>query len=111
MEQGTNILAVLVQAASFIAAFAAITAGVVMSNVTKKFGTGILATGFKTIAIGVFVIAAAITIDAGNSYFQIQNKTVSTMLLLAKELLFVTGTYIIVIGSKKTVDKLEALTK
>lgn len=110
MEQN-NFLPVLLQAASFIAAFAAIAAGVVMTKVTKKFGTGILATGFKTISIGVFVIAGGISLDAIASYFIILNTTVSTLLLFLKEIMFVVGTYIIVIGSKKTVDKLESLTK
>ncbi len=36
---------------------------------------------------------------------------ISVIVLLIKEAFFVAGTYIIVIGSKKTVDKLESLTK
>lgn len=106
-----RLLTIIVQAGSFIAAFAAITAGVVMSSVTKKFGTGILASGFKTISIGVIFIAIGIIIDAVNSYLQIQSTAVFTTILIAKEFLFVVGTYIIVIGSKNTGDKLENLTK
>lgn len=106
-----KLLTLIVQAGSFIAAFAAITAGVVMSSITKKFGTGILASGFKTISIGVIFIAVGIIIDAFNSYIQIQSNTISAIVLIVKELLFVVGTYIIVIGSKNTGDKLESLTK
>ncbi|MGH7246342.1 MAG: hypothetical protein ACREGI_05435 [Candidatus Levyibacteriota bacterium] len=107
----SRLLTVIVEAGSFIAAFAGITAGVVMASVTKKFGTGILASGFKSISIGVFFIAAGIIIDAVNSYLQVSSAIAITAIILAKEALFVIGTYIIVIGSKKTGDKLESLTK
>lgn len=110
-----KLLTVLVEAGSFIASFAAIAAGFVMAGVTKKFGTGILASGFKTNSIGIFFIAVAILLDAVNSYLQLSGFTIDpligTAILLAKEALFVIGTYIIVIGSKKTGDKLESLTK
>lgn len=107
----SKILAIIVEAGSFIAAFAAIAAGITMASVRKKFGTGILAAGFKTISIGVLFIALAIIIDAVNSYMQIGNIVVNSAILIAKEALFVIGTYIIVIGTKKTGDKLESLTK
>ena len=107
-----KLLTIAVEGGSFIAVFAAIVAGVLMAQVTKKFGTGILATGFKSISFGVFFIAAGILIDAIQSYFSISSAfEVVTALLLIKEALFVIGTYIIVIGSKKTGDKLESLTK
>ena len=106
-----KLLIIIIQGGSFMAIFAAIAAGVIMSGVTKKFGTGILASGFKTISIGVFIIAAGITLDAVNSYIQIGSATVSAGILIVKEALFVAGTYVIVIGSKKTGDKLESLTK
>lgn len=106
-----NILSAVIQSGSFIAAFAAIAAGIVMSSVTKKFGAGILASGFKTISFGVIFIAIGITLDAINSYFQMQNNVAITAILIIKELLFVIGTYTIVIGSKQTGDKLESLTK
>lgn len=102
---------IIVQAISLVAAVAAIVAGVLMANVTKKFGTGILASGFKTISLGVFFIAGGIIIDAINSYLQVNNATVSVIIILFKYAFFVAGTYIIVIGSKKTGDKLESLTK
>ncbi len=107
----SKLLPIVIQAASFIAAFAAIAAGVVMYSVRKKFGTGILASGFKTIAIGVIFIAIGIIIDAFNPYIQIQGNIMTAAILIAKESLFVIGTYIIVIGSKNTGDKLESLTK
>ncbi len=106
-----KLLTIIIQAGSFIAAFAAIAAGVIMSSVTKKFGTGILASGFKTISVGILFIAAGIILDAINSYLQISNNQVFAMILILKEALFVVGTYIIVIGSKKTGDNLESLTK
>lgn len=112
-----RLLTILVEAGSFMSAFAAIAAGIVMASVTKKFGTGIMANGFKTNSWGVFFIAFGIIIDALNSYLTVSNYTtllpqfVSIGILLAKEACFVIGTYIIVIGSKKTGDKLESLMK
>lgn len=107
-----KLLATLIEAASFISAFAGIAAGFVMANVRKKFGTGLLATGFKSISIGVFFIAGGITIDAIQTYITISNSfTLNAIIIALKEALFVIGTYVIVIGSKKTGDKLESLTK
>lgn len=117
MIDTTRLLSILIEAGSFISAFAAIAAGIMMASVTKKFGTGILASGFKTNSIGVFCIAIGIIIDAANSYLQVSGyasavpEIVSIGLLLAKEVFFVVGTYIIVIGSKKTGDKIESLTR
>lgn len=112
-----RLLTVIVEAGSFMAAFAAIAAGVVMAQVTKKFGTGILASGFKTNSWGVVFIALGIITDAVNSYLVVSGynafipRVATIGLLLAKEAFFVIGTYIIVIGSKKTGDKLESLMK
>lgn len=112
-----RVLTIIVEAGSFIAAFAAIAAGIVMASVTKKFGTGILASGFKTNSMGVLFIALGIIIDAGNSYLVVTGfatllpPIVPIVILIAKEICFVLGTYIIVIGSKKTGDKLESLMK
>jgi hypothetical protein len=110
----SKLLTVGIEAGSLISAFAAIVAGVIMAKVTKKFGTGILATGFKSISLGVFFIAFGILVDAAESYFQTANfapiEQFITILIAIKLILFVLGTYIIVIGSKKTGDKLESLT-
>jgi hypothetical protein len=109
-----KLLTIVIEAASLIAALASIAAGVIMTNVTKKFGTGILASGFKTISIGVFFIAIAIVIDAVESYLEVVSPTVTSLnliLLVIKAPFFLIGTYLIVIGSKKTGDKLESLTK
>jgi len=107
-----KLLTIVVEMGSFISVFAAVIAGILMAQVTKKFGTGILASGFKSISIGVFFIAAGILIDAVESYVQTSSALeVLTIFILIKEALFVIGTYIIVIGSKKTGDKLESLTK
>jgi hypothetical protein len=109
-----KLLTIIIEAASFIAALASIVAGVIMASVTKKFGTGILANGFKVISIGVLFIAAGIVIDAVESYFEVVSPSVTSLnliLLVIKAPLFLIGTYLIVIGSKKTGDKLESLTK
>lgn len=105
-------LTIIVNGISFIAAFAAIAASVIMYQVTKKFGSGILAHGFKTIGTGVLFIAMGIIIDAVNSYLQINYSSVySVGVFVIKGACFVIGTYTIVIGSKRTIDKLENLTK
>ena len=109
-----KLLTIIIEAGSFIAALASIAAGVIMANVTKKFGTGILAKGFKTISIGVLFIAAAMIIDAAQSYLEVGSLSVTSLnliLLVAKVPFFIIGTYLIVIGIKKTGDKLESLTK
>lgn len=105
-------LTIFVNGISFIAAFAAIAAGVIMYQVTKKFGSGILAHGFKMIGTGVLFIALGIIIDALNSYFKLEPTSAASVgVFFIKGLCFVVGMYIIVIGSKKTIDKLENLTK
>ncbi|MBP9719159.1 MAG: hypothetical protein KBD46_01715 [Candidatus Levybacteria bacterium] len=110
------LLSIAIQAAAFIAAFAAVAAGVLMFSVTKKFGTGILASGFKRIAIGVSLIAAGIIIDSVQTYIvqtgtaALVGATPTLVILFIKDILFVAGTYTIVIGSKSTGDKLENLT-
>lgn len=102
----------LIEAASFISAFAAIAASVIMAKFIKKFVTGILATGFKTIGVGIFILALGIIIDAVDIYIQALNSSSSlSILLIVRQALFVIGTYIIVIGSKGMGDKLEALSK
>ena len=110
------LLRIAIQAGSFIAAFAAIAAGVLMFSVTKKFGTGILASGFKRISIGVLLIAFGIIIDSIQSYllqtpFLLSNQTLTVGIILTKDILFILGTFIIVIGTKSTGDKLESLMK
>src|SRR5579864_1145230 len=111
----THLLSVIVEAGSLISAFAAIAAGFVMSSVTKKFGTGILASGFKTNTVGVFFIALGIIFDAVISYIQVSNIILDPVwtlcLLFTKEACFVLGTYVIVIGSKNTGDKIERILK
>jgi hypothetical protein len=109
-----KLLTIFIEGSSFISVLASIAAGIIMARVTKKFGTGILANGFKSIAIGIFFIAAGILVDSVESYLQVSGVTninLTYILLLAKAPLFIVGTYIIVIGSKKTGDKLESLTK
>src|SRR3989344_5978495 len=108
----SKLLPILVEAASFISAFAAIAAAIIMARFIRKFVTGILATGFKTIGIGVFILALAIIVDAVEMYMQaLQNPSRISMLLVARQALFVIGTYIIVIASKNMGDKLQSLSK
>lgn len=112
-----KLISIIIQAGSFISAFAAIAAGFMMASVTKKFGTGILASGFKTNSIGVFCIAFGIMVDAVLTYVQVSPyanlipQILTIALLVAKYAFFVIGTYVIVIGSKKTGDKIESLTR
>jgi hypothetical protein len=103
---------IFLEAASFIAAFAAITAAIIMARFIRKFVTGILAMGFKTIGIGIFILAIGIVVDAIELYAQaLNNPATMDFLLIVRQILFVLGTYIIVIGSKKMGDKLETLSK
>ncbi len=110
-----KLLTILIEAGALISSFAAVVAAVIMFKVTKRFGTGIIASGFKNIAFGVFFIAIGILLDAFESYMQIsgfsQVEQYITIIIGAKFFFFVIGTYIIVIGSKRTGDKLESITK
>ncbi len=107
-----NLFVIFIQVGAFISSFAGIAAGIIMARVTKKFGTGILASGFRSIAIGVFLIALGIIFDGIQVYLQAYNNSTFFITLIGiREILFVLGTYIVVIGSKKTVDKLEELIK
>jgi hypothetical protein len=115
MIDTTKLLTIAVEAGALISTLAAFVAAVIMLRVTRKFGTGILASGFKAISFGVLFIALGILVDAVQSYLQINNfsgvQQFVTVILLIKLVLYVIGTYIIVIGSKRTGDKLESLTK
>jgi hypothetical protein len=115
MIDTTRLLTIAIEAGAFISTMAALVAAVIMLRVTRKFGTGILASGFKAISFGVLFIALGIMVDAVQSYLQVEGFTgvgqFITIILLIKLVLFVIGTYIIVIGSKRTGDKLESLTK
>ncbi len=110
-----KLLVIAIEGGSLIAALAALAGGIIMFRVTKKFGTGVLASGFRSIALGVLFIALGILVDAVQNYLQAANfapiEQFITAVLLVKLALFVIGTYVIVIGSKKTGDKLESLTK
>ena len=102
----------LIEAASFIAAFAGITAAIIMSRFIRRFVTGILAMGFKTIGIGIFILALGIIVDAIGIYLQnSMNQPIFYVFLIFRQVFFVLGTYIIVIGSKTMGDKLETLSK
>ncbi len=103
-----NLLPILVQAGMFVAAFAGITAALVMLSITKKLGMGLLAASFKTASWGVILIAAALVIEAISFYLQMQNET---LVMLIKTVLLILGTYVIVIGAKSTADRLESATK
>lgn len=109
----SKLLTLGIEAGALISAFAAIVAAVIMNRVTKKFGTGILASGFKTISFGVLFIALGILVDATESYLVTANfapiENYITILIAVKLALFVIGTYVIVVGSKKTGDQLESL--
>ena len=106
-----KLMPILIESASFISAFAAIAAAIIMARFVKKFVTGILAVGFKTIGIGTFVLALAIIEDAIDLYIQVSQNQELSLLLLIRQIFFVIGTYIIVIGSKTMGDKLSELSK
>lgn len=108
----SNIIEIITQAGSFIAAFAAIAAGFVLANMAKKFNSGIFASNFRSISTGIFLIGFAILIDAIQTYVaSFAQPQVLTFIIIVKEILFVIGTYVIVIGSKKTADSMETMTK
>jgi hypothetical protein len=115
MIDTTKLLTIAIEAGAFISALAALAATIIMLRVNRKFGTGILANGFKWISFGVLFIALGILVDAVENYLQVQSipamQQYITVILLFKLVLYVIGTYIIVIGSKRTGDKLESLTK
>lgn len=112
MVDANRFLPVLIQATSFISAFAALAAGIIMARFLRKFVTGILATGFKTIGVGIFVIALGMIMDTVEIYVQAMNNPASlSFLLVGKQVFFVIGTYIIVIGTKVMGDKLEELSQ
>lgn len=106
-----DITTYIIQAGSFIATFAAIAAMIIMFKASRKFKTGLLSVGFKAITIGIVFIAIGNMLDIlAFSIFGV-NTPITTTLIIIKQILFVCGTYAIVIGSKKTGDKLESLTQ
>ena len=110
MNQG--IASTFVEVASLVAAFAAIIATIIMSQFLNKFATGILAMGFKTIGIGIGIIALGIVINTIQIYIQaVSSSSALSLLLIVQQIFFVLGTYIIIIGSKNMGDKLAELSK
>lgn len=107
-----KVLNMVFQAFSFISVFAAIIAGIIMFYVRRKFGTGILAKGFKNISVGVLLIAFGILFDVFLEYLrQAIGGSLIVILELVRGLAFLTGTYVIVIAGKKMADSLESLLK
>lgn len=106
-----NLSQLILQSGSFIAAFAAISAAVLMLTIRKKIGSGILAAGFTIIAVGVLFVAIGIILDAATIYVVQAQSLVFTSFVFAKNILFIAGTYAIVIGSKRIRDNLASLAK
>lgn len=104
-----ELLTLATQAGYFISAFAAISAAIIMTTVTKKLGGGVLAAGFRIMSIGIGAIAAGIIVDALANYIGFLKNGDWVSLTMIKEMLFVIGTYSIVIGSKRIVDQLKSL--
>lgn len=103
---------IIIEATSFITAFAAIAAAIIMARFIRRFVTGILAIGFKTIGIGIFILALGIIVDAFEIYLQaVQAPATVSILLVVRQVFFIVGAYIVVIGSKTMGDKLEELSK
>ena len=111
MIDTSRLLAVIVESGLFIAALAAVAASFMIAAIRKKFKNRVVASVFRTVSIGLLFIAGGIILDAVNSYFQISDALAVIGILLGKEIFFLIGTYIIVIGMKKTGDKLASLTK
>lgn len=107
-----KLMIIIVNGVSFIAVIAAFASTIIMYQMTKKFGSGILARGFKMIGTGVLFIAFGIGIDVFDLNFYLGSNVYYTdILIILKGISFVIGTYIIVIGSKKMIDKIEDLTR
>jgi hypothetical protein len=107
-----GIVIIFIKATSLVAAFAAIMATIIISRFLNKFATGILAMGFKTIGIGIGIIALGIVIDTIQIYIQaVSNSSALSLLLIVRQIFFVLGTYVIIIGSKNMGDKLAELSK
>lgn len=104
-----KILPLLIEGASFVSAFAAIAAGIIMAKFIKKFVSGILSTGFKAIGVGIFILAIAIIVDT--ALLILNASSPISIFLIARQILLLIGTYIIVIASKTMGDKLETLSK
>jgi len=83
-----KLMPILIESASFISAFAAIAAAIIMARFVKKFVTGILAVGFKTIGIGTFVLALAIIADAIDLYIQVSQNQELSLLLLIRQIFY-----------------------
>ena len=96
----------LIEVVTVISALAGISAAIIMRKITTHFGTGIVATGYRWTALGVAIIGLSMFVESGLQYLQIQVK----ILILLKEILLLSGTYIIVSGTKITADKLDNLT-
>lgn len=94
-----------IEIAAIVSALAGISAAIIMRRVTTHFGTGIIATGYRFTAGGVAIIGLAMFIESIIEYLQIRIDA----LILVKEILLVLGTYIIVVGTKLTADKLDNL--
>lgn len=96
----------IIEIAAVISVLAGISATIIMKKITSHFGTGIVATGYRYTAGGVAMISLAVLIEAVLKFLQIQEG----IFTLTKEIVLVLGTYIIVIGTKLTADKLDNLT-
>jgi len=106
------ITSTFIEVVSLVAALAAIIATIITSQFLNKFATGILAMGFKTIGIGIGIIALGIVIDTIQIYIQIaSNSSALSLLLIVRQIFFVLGTYVIIIGSKNMGNRLSELSK
>lgn len=95
-----------IELGAFLSAAAGIVAALIIFDLTKKFGAGIVATGFRYTAWGVTIIGTALLLEGILQFIQIRIPG----LTLIKEILLLLGTYTIVIGTKLTADRLEDLT-
>lgn len=106
-----NIVSLLVIGLSLLTGVVAIVVSFFMLSITKKFGQGILGSGFKRIGLGVLLITGGLLIDALLTSLQTLDQIVFSLLAFGKYGFFIAGTYAIYLGSKRTSDQLEAFTK
>lgn len=92
---------------SFFSVIVGLFAVYLMITVARKFGTGIVADGFRYVTIGVIFIVAATLFESFIRFYEIRAELVR----FTREVLLIIGTYAIVIGAKITADKLEDIHK
>lgn len=101
----------LLESSAFIAAFAAITAAAIMFTTRKKAGSGLMASGFQAMAIGVSLLALGMLLDTITIFVYQLKPLIFAAVFFVKNLLFIVGTYFVVVGGKRIRDNFASLTQ